>query len=313
MSVYDTVRPSFCPSFSSSSPVDDLVVRARAVEKPRGIFQSGGVAVPEHRHQRDDAGSARDEQQRPSDRPIPYEIAADRPADLEPIADLDRVVQKRRYLTVGDPLDGDVDLSFALGLGGDRVAPLRGVAVRGGEPYVVMLPRPVRDPVGKAERERLDLGRFGSDRFHRGDLPLEWTFHLASRPNTALLSTGLRGCCNRAIPRSRVRRAPSREGHGPISRFSRSQVRHDETRRAAVLRCERLAFVFVRDEGLTVYEIGKRDVRRVSAVAESGDEHAAPIELDVLQKDVDADASPVGVELGPFRDARDVLREDLRG
>src|SRR5207247_2101227 len=213
--------------------VDDLLVRARAVEKPSRVRDACGRTVPKHRHERYHARTTRDRQQRAFHRPVPDEVPADRAAYLEAVADRDRVVEERRYLAVGYALDGEVDLSGALWLRRHGVAPLSGVPVLRGEPNVVVLPGSVRRPVRQGERERLHLGCLDPDCLDGRDLPLERTFHL-SRLYTALLSTGRRGCCSRATPRTRAHRAPSPEGHAPISRSSKStdagrrdaQVRH---------------------------------------------------------------------------------------
>ena len=56
---------------SSSLAIDDLLRVARAEQEPGRHVRTGPVAVPDHRHQRHDAGAARDEQQRPAEAPPP--------------------------------------------------------------------------------------------------------------------------------------------------------------------------------------------------------------------------------------------------
>ena len=97
--------------------------------------------------QRHDARATADEQERPAERRLPDEVAADRPAHLEPVARDHDVVQERRDLAVLDPLDREVDLPGPLRLGRDRVASARPVAVLGGQPQVEVLARPVAGPV----------------------------------------------------------------------------------------------------------------------------------------------------------------------
>src|SRR2546427_823301 len=114
-------------------PVDDLLERARAVEEPSRRVHACSRAMAQHRHERHDAGSASHEKDRTTDRPIPDEVPADRPADFETITDDDGVQEEGRHLAIRDPLDRDVDLARALGLRRDRVAPLRRVSVLRGE------------------------------------------------------------------------------------------------------------------------------------------------------------------------------------
>src|SRR5207249_7404526 len=121
--------------------------------------------------------SASHEKERTADRLTPAEVPADRPADLEAIPDDDGVEEEGRDLAIRDPLHRDVDLSGALGLRRDRVASLRRVAVVGGEADVVMLPRPVRSPVGKREREGFHLSGLRLDGRDHGDLPFESALH----------------------------------------------------------------------------------------------------------------------------------------
>jgi len=69
--------------------------------------------VPKHRHERHDSRSARDEQQRPSDRAVPDEIPADRTANLEAIADrwaatVAAAQASKLVLNADDPLVADL-------------------------------------------------------------------------------------------------------------------------------------------------------------------------------------------------------------
>src|SRR2546422_29394 len=98
----------------------------------------------------------------------------------------------------------------------------------------------------------------------------------------------------------------------PLGALPEVEMRHDDSRGAAVLGRERLAVVVERHEGLPIHDVGDGDVRGVAAVRESRDEPRLGIELDVLEKDVEADATPFRVELRPRRYARDVDDEVLR-
>ena len=82
-------------------------------------------------------------------------------------------MQIGRDLTVGDQFDAQLELADSLGRGGDRVAALRPVAVRRGEPDIVVLARPVGHPFRERERETLGLLGFGMDRGDCAGLPLE--------------------------------------------------------------------------------------------------------------------------------------------
>src|SRR5256885_3730608 len=133
--------------------------------------------MAQHRHERHHARTARDGERRTARRGLPDEIAADRPAHFATVAGHDDLVHERGHLAALHALDGEVDLPGALRLGRDRIAPLRAIAVRGGEPDVVVLPGSMRHPTREREREALDLLRLGADRGDGGDLPLERRRH----------------------------------------------------------------------------------------------------------------------------------------
>src|SRR5438046_10745085 len=102
--------------------------------------------MAERRAERDDAGAAGDEQQRSSVLCLPDEVAADRPANLEAVADLDLLDEVRRDLSVVEQLDRDRHVTV-LGCRCDRVRALGPVAVLGREADVAMLPRAMPGPV----------------------------------------------------------------------------------------------------------------------------------------------------------------------
>ena len=66
--------------------------------------------MAQHRHQRHDAGPAGNQEQRPAEAGVPDEVAADRAAQLDPVADDHDVVEEGRDLAVVDALDRDLDL-----------------------------------------------------------------------------------------------------------------------------------------------------------------------------------------------------------
>ena len=92
-----------------------------------------------------------------------------------------------------------------------------------------------------------------------------------SRPSTAVPATDPRSCGSRSPPRSRARRSPGVAARAPTSRSSRSRGVDEHSRRAAVLRLERLAVVGEYDPCLAARDVLERQVRRVAAVAELDD------------------------------------------
>src|SRR4051812_47643768 len=95
----------------------------------------------------------------------------------------------------------------------------------------------------------------------------------------------------------------------PLGALPEVEVRHEQPRRAAVLRLQRLASVFVGDPRLAPRHLLERKVRRVAAVAPRA--HELPARLYALEQPVERHAGPGGVELRPLRDAVDVDRDRL--
>ena len=110
----------------------------------------------------------------------PDEIAADRPAQLDLVADLEHVGEVRRDLAIVDPLDGDGD-AVPIGRGRDRVAPLGLVAVLRGQPDVDVLTRQVTGPVRDLQHEASDARRLVDQLEDRGDLPGQSPAYRCSR------------------------------------------------------------------------------------------------------------------------------------
>src|ERR1700674_516681 len=106
--------------------------------------------VADHRHQRDDPGTPRDQQQRPIFACGPDKVPANRPAKLDPIPHSDLADEIRRYLAVAQPLDCQRDPRI-FWWGGYRVAALSLVAIFGGKADVDVLPCEVAGPVGDVE------------------------------------------------------------------------------------------------------------------------------------------------------------------
>jgi hypothetical protein len=101
-----------------------------------GCLVPARARLPDHRHQRHHARAASEQQNRRRARLPPDEPAADRAAQLELIAHLDVVGEVWGYLSVVQMLDGHLGPSALGPRRADRIAALRPVAVRGGEPEV---------------------------------------------------------------------------------------------------------------------------------------------------------------------------------
>ena len=173
-------------------------------------------AVAQHGHQRDDARAAGDQQQRPARGDGPGEVAADRPAQLEPVARPGLAGEPGRHLPALEPLDGERE-PRRLGRGGDRVAALGLVAVLRGEPDVDVLARQVAGPARDVEDERgrpAGLGHPLDDlRGPPGEAPRAGPGgrrrrRRLSRRHSAARARGRRRRGSRATPRSPARRAP---------------------------------------------------------------------------------------------------------
>src|SRR5581483_242088 len=97
----------------------------------------------------------RDQEQRPAHLRPPDKVAADRPQQLEPVADSHHLHEIRRYLAVGQLLNRELNVPVA-GRRGNRVAPDGLVTVLGGEPHIDVLTGDVSGPVRHLEVETAD-------------------------------------------------------------------------------------------------------------------------------------------------------------
>ena len=68
-------------------------------------------AMPDHCHQRDDPGIARDQQQRPAQPRLPDKIATQRPTQIKLVPRHEDIVQIAGNLTVVQPFDCQIDLT----------------------------------------------------------------------------------------------------------------------------------------------------------------------------------------------------------
>ena len=125
-----------------------------------------------------------------------------------------------------------------------------------------------------------------------------------SRRRSAARATGRRSCGSRALPEARlVVRAQLEPAH-PLRALPEVEVRHQQPRRAAVLRRERLAVVAERDPRLAAGDVRERQIGGVAAVAER--EHVLGRRLDAVQQRCRARRRASGVELRPLGHAVDV-------
>ena len=128
--------------------------------------------VAEHRPERHDARAAPDEEERPVEGLLPDEVAADRAAQLELVARPQLVDEVGRDLAVVEPLDRQDEIAV-LGRRGDRVAPLRPIAVLGGQADVDVLSGSMPRPVRRVEDDALRARRLVDPLDHGRELPAQ--------------------------------------------------------------------------------------------------------------------------------------------
>src|SRR4051812_11305336 len=86
----------------------------------------------------------------------PQEVSSDGAAQLDLVTHGDRIVKERRYLTVIEPLDGELDRLAALRRRCDRVAALCFVAIGRSEAHIHVLARNKSQRLAQPEEEALD-------------------------------------------------------------------------------------------------------------------------------------------------------------
>ena len=167
------VTRSFCPftgeregKLETVAPAlferEQLVAKQNVVEGPGGEQQQHGECVTYDlrdgelwtsaaRHQ------SRHRAYRAAIGNVPYKMTANGSAQLDVIPDYGNVVKEGRNLAIVEPLDDQLEAHPALSRGrGDRIAPLRLIAVGSGQPYVHMLSGLERERSGELEVESLD-------------------------------------------------------------------------------------------------------------------------------------------------------------
>src|SRR5215207_2338308 len=113
--------------------------------------------MAQDRHERRNSRTAADEQERSAILRTPHEMTAERAADLNGVADLGNVVEEGGDLAVLEALDDELVEPGQPGHRRNRVASLRLIAIRSGEPDVEVLAGPKREPVLWAKEKALHL------------------------------------------------------------------------------------------------------------------------------------------------------------
>jgi hypothetical protein len=111
-------------------------------------------AVPDHCHERADAGAATHQKEWTAEFNLPDEVSSDWTAQLELVTLRKLVDQVRRNLPVINSLDGERDLVDIFWRGSDRITPLGLIAVLCGEANVNVLACPMTRPIRRGEHER---------------------------------------------------------------------------------------------------------------------------------------------------------------
>jgi hypothetical protein len=136
--------------------------------------------MTQHRHQRDDPGASGDQQDRAPRIRLPYEVAADRPSQLELVAHAQLTDEVRGHLPVREPLHRERE-PLVLWRRGDRVTALRLIPVLGRQADVHVLARPVSRPTGDVQDDAADLGRLVDQVDDVGERPAQSPAYRCSR------------------------------------------------------------------------------------------------------------------------------------
>src|SRR5215211_7970283 len=144
---------SCCETFQLLAE-DDLLVGARGVQQAGGYVAACGSPVADHRHQRRDARTPSNQEERSAVSCLPGKIATDRPPELQLVLRHQHVGEVNRHLAVVQTLHREHEPLLLRG-GGYGVAPPGLVAVLGGEPHVDVLACLVALPSGNLEQQAL--------------------------------------------------------------------------------------------------------------------------------------------------------------
>src|SRR5713101_7645901 len=99
----------------------------------------------------------------------------------------------------------------------------------------------------------------------------------------------------------------------PLGALPEIEMRYHQSSRSAVHGFQWLVIELIGDEGLPLHHLVHRKVGCITAVAVGHDIARDRVDLYGREQRIDADAEPLGIELGPLRDAADVDRVRLRG
>src|SRR5207245_10515044 len=97
----------------------------------------------------------------------------------------------------------------------------------------------------------------------------------------------------------------------PLGALPEIEMRHDQSRRPAMHRLERLVVELVGNERLPLRHFVEGNIGRVAAGGIGHHDLAGRVELNRLEQGIDADAEPLHVELGPLGNTADVNRVGL--
>src|SRR6185295_18517602 len=167
--------------------------------------------VPKHARERNHARPSADEQHGSPIIHRPHEMPADWTTQLDFVSDRDSVEEERRYLSVLQQLDGELDTIRAVWCGRDGVAALSFVPVRRGQTHVHVLPWDEAERPRQAKEKALDHRGSRFDRDYGRWLPDQLHGERRSKRNvnprsSAALARDPRTCGSRAAPRTRPRR-----------------------------------------------------------------------------------------------------------
>ena len=123
----------------SSSCEQQIVLGPRRKQQQHRYGRPTQRPVPDHRHERHDAGAACDHQDRSAIARLPDEMPAKRRAQLDLVAHLGNFMEEWRHLAALQPFDDQFDRVAGFRRRGDRIAALRAIAVRRRQPHADML------------------------------------------------------------------------------------------------------------------------------------------------------------------------------
>ena len=211
-----------------------VLLRPCRVQEPEGRRIRRRQPRAHHRAQRDDAGAARDELDRRRIVGVPDEVAAERAEHLEGVVGAHLMDEVRRHLAVGHLVDAQLDHIARSGQP-ERIGAHGLVAVLGGQAHVDVLSGQAARPAGC--RDAQDAGVRGhGDRVEDPGLSPR---HSGCRMPSPIPLLGPRVAVQVVavlLPEAGVVALLQDERPDPLRALPEVQMRHDQPRRAAVLR-----------------------------------------------------------------------------